>query len=698
VFQKLPVAFREWVEAFVNDGFWCESMRALMKNGYCSELVRRCVWHEIDWDHEMLTVLSTKFPLRLAFPMSEGFSSSNAPCTKVNPMTLGSALGELFDPRHPQEVMTNVRQFLLAGGLGRLLPLSTRDWLLLVHIIVDLFVSAISEGRIPDSDLQGIFGIQKTFGSGALDPPRHMSQCGISDLVFSAWSTLYRAETTVRNEDGGVHNEKIHKGLIVEAVRMQKLPCAFQQWVEEHTVAESTCPYCHELVRRGAWNMIPWDQELLVALRDQSNPPQQSSVPAPVAEVGDPSKNRRVVWIKIPKDEHGVVIQSEGIKSALRGDFILERLGTWRKMQEFVNQSGWIPHRCGLLEYLGEDVILYAEPSVGRKEPATYLCSAVPSGIAPATIFGKALLVRRSGDDLTRDTVERFIHFRADLSMIFGHAPHYEDSEAGLWRALSSARSHWPDYQVGDQLSYDGNLERQSHGNSDQPALSISSGQHTGPMDNEATLGTGEGTQRPLPVDSAASAGCPSDGDSVNIVLLEFSRNPAPFHDLLQHGIVNDLMLHDLAECRRALDGRSFQGRLESGAYIFVSPDVYEAVLAHISSKALHIGTGHVVVAEALEASVMRAVLALPRKHKIQAQSRQCVRMAMGTRSSADATTPPESEPVILVRRSFIHVVIPSSLDSAVPSGPRTASTTDANSKKGANPRSRAKRSSHRKK
>jgi len=184
-------------------------------------------------------------------------------------------------------------------------------------------------------------------------------------------------------------------------------------------------------------------------------------------------------------------------------------------------------------------------------------------------------------------------------------------------------------------------------------------------------------------VSNASIADAMLRGSAVNademVIVLKFSRNPAAFHDLLGTS-------DDLKQCRVDLESHGFSWRLPSRAYIFVKLHQYEATTALIEQDGLELSPAHVIVAQDYESIVMELMLALPRKHKIYMESRSEMAPEQKSTSMSSMGAFP-----VLVKRSFIHIVIPSSLHSAPSDAQRTMSTTDATPSKGSNPRKATK-------
>jgi len=169
------------------------------------------------------------------------------------------------------------------------------------------------------------------------------------------------------------------------------------------------------------------------------------------------------------------------------------------------------------------------------------------------------------------------------------------------------------------------------------------------------------------------------DAHQETVILLKFSRNPSLFHELLQTSA-------QLDGCRQALEDEGFPWRLPSGAYIFVKGNQYQAVVAWLTSEGVHLGPAHVVVSTESEAIVIDVVNSIPRSHKICEQRR--LEVALGSQGCSPSEAGNGSDQLaITITRTFIHVMVPSSLRSMPTDGQKTVSTTDACERRGLNPR-----------
>ncbi|CAE8635249.1 unnamed protein product [Polarella glacialis] len=158
------------------------------------------------------------------------------------------------------------------------------------------------------------------------------------------------------------------------------------------------------------------------------------------------------------------------------------------------------------------------------------------------------------------------------------------------------------------------------------------------------------------------------------VILLEFSRNPKTYHRAL-------MGCDELRDCRDALTARGFKAELSSLAKVFVPPEMFEASMEAIRIAEWMLEARHVLVTPELEDTVKNVVKqALRNTDKVKFKGRHRVPLAF-----AEASLLSDQE--IMVSRTFINVKIPSSLRSESTNELVTASTTDAHSRFGRNPR-----------
>jgi len=158
-----------------------------------------------------------------------------------------------------------------------------------------------------------------------------------------------------------------------------------------------------------------------------------------------------------------------------------------------------------------------------------------------------------------------------------------------------------------------------------------------------------------------------------SVTLLNFSRSPCAFRYALMHA-------PELESIRQSLEAHGLPMELESGAKLVVHAKNYQAVLEAIRLGSLRATRSHVFVEPELEDVVIGLVRALPRLHSVN--HRSSAKVPIG---AAQAVSELDAE--VRVERTFISIVVPSSLRSAGGIGPRTASTTDTTIRKGRNHR-----------
>jgi hypothetical protein len=192
--------------------------------------------------------------------------------------------------------------------------------------------------------------------------------------------------------------------------------------------------------------------------------------------------------------------------------------------------------------------------------------------------------------------------------------------------------------------------------------------------------------------------------DGVEIILLDFSRNPKEFHDTLSHCTA-------LNACCEALLKAGKSPKLPSGAHLFARPEFFDAALATIAREHWDLKRRHVVVSHDLEAHVMHAVKTLPSRSQVRLKHRQAIHCSIPQSTECDHSdaNPGKREPAthseeddfveptrsdepfpfhdLVVKRTFIELPDASSIYSGPSSGQKTASTTDANPRSRFRPR-----------
>jgi len=205
-----------------------------------------------------------------------------------------------------------------------------------------------------------------------------------------------------------------------------------------------------------------------------------------------------------------------------------------------------------------------------------------------------------------------------------------------------------------------------------------------------------------------------------SIYLLEFSRSPESFRLCL-------LDRPKLVECHTSLREKGFDPDLPSGAKVFVNPNQFQPLMHALDTESWELKPRHVLVSDDFEEEVLAAVESLRSNDRVKQKQRSTVigmaeasngtetfgqdlqapaNMRTGASEESAETVqsshesmggPAESSgdnrradinlDLYLVKRTFIHIPIPSSLWSGPTSGQKTASTTDADPRFGQNPR-----------
>lgn len=202
--------------------------------------------------------------------------------------------------------------------------------------------------------------------------------------------------------------------------------------------------------------------------------------------------------------------------------------------------------------------------------------------------------------------------------------------------------------------------------------------------------------------------------DAVHVI--QYSRHPNSLKTALLEG-------EELRACRDALAAAGLSPEHHTGAKIFVKPEQYESVIDALegSAEGWPLKPWHVVVSEEFEGAVDKAVKSLPSKAQVREKQRSVV--PSGPCAACGKTDPrfacqrchlarycskacqqqnwrehkklcmPAQEDVddsgmpVVLKRTFLEVPLKTSLRSSPTTGDRTKSTTDADPRKGRNPR-----------
>lgn len=319
-----------------------------------------------------------------------------------------------------------------------------------MHFLVDLFWESMITGVPPSEDFQHVFAIEAPIES----PDGPLGSCRLGTLVFACWRELKS-------------RAMLEKLAVAKSILQGQLPKYFHGRIDDamKPCSQNSFPCCNELSQRDVWSRLPWDFQTLSALAIDMD--RSSGVIMESPQPSATKRSLRVVWIKVPKEPFG----DHSCASAPKQELLVERTATCEAMQAFLSKSGWVQFSCQFLQFLCEDIALFAEPSRShypheelnkRKNPAaTYLIS--DRGLrAISAICGKPLLVRRNGADLKQETVAKLCYFM-DAAMGIREACGALDEstldsmpledQKELWqRGLNRVASSWPRYEIGDVL------------------------------------------------------------------------------------------------------------------------------------------------------------------------------------------------------------------------------------------------------
>jgi hypothetical protein len=162
-----------------------------------------------------------------------------------------------------------------------------------------------------------------------------------------------------------------------------------------------------------------------------------------------------------------------------------------------------------------------------------------------------------------------------------------------------------------------------------------------------------------------------------SLFLLEFSRTPKSFHEALDKSVI-------LTHCHDAMKSLGLCCKLESGTRLYVMPEQHSETLRAVAD--LKLQSRHVVAFDRFVNAVIQAIDSIESRDQVREKKRQRVHLEEIAKEPENDTNS-LSEIPILTSKTFIHIPLPSSLCSEASSGPVTASTTDADVRKGRNPR-----------
>lgn len=159
------------------------------------------------------------------------------------------------------------------------------------------------------------------------------------------------------------------------------------------------------------------------------------------------------------------------------------------------------------------------------------------------------------------------------------------------------------------------------------------------------------------------------------VYLLEFSRDPASFHNTL-------MTCPELDSSRQALEHAGFRVELPCKAKVFVKPELCQVVRDPIGE--LQLKPCHLLVAKEYE-DLIKGAVRCKGKEKVRCKHEEDVPLGMSRLRQFAVSNGADIE---VVSRTFIHIAgsSPNSLRSAPVGGAVTASTSDARGLR--NPRS----------
>jgi len=163
-----------------------------------------------------------------------------------------------------------------------------------------------------------------------------------------------------------------------------------------------------------------------------------------------------------------------------------------------------------------------------------------------------------------------------------------------------------------------------------------------------------------------------------SVQLLEYTRVPAEFEQFL-------LRCEELAKCWAELRANGHVVQLDSGARVFVEPELYEVVMGALQLHEGELQSRHVVASQRY-AEVVRATLAkIPRKLKVKEkgatsltqtdEAKEAGEWRLARSSEAEPAEADEDDFPILMKNSFLHIPLPSSLFSDLSVKARSAPT-----------------------
>jgi len=153
------------------------------------------------------------------------------------------------------------------------------------------------------------------------------------------------------------------------------------------------------------------------------------------------------------------------------------------------------------------------------------------------------------------------------------------------------------------------------------------------------------------------------DADSVPVVILRYSQTKHWFKKAL-------LESEDLRPEREALEHAGYSTKLESGAKIFVRPELFEPIAKYLAHQGYELKSSHVITELAMEEKV-REVLnearaCQPKRERGTAKVTERLQAHIANPSFGADHDSAKLDWNSFVKRTFIHVPIPSSLLSTL--------------------------------
>eukprot|EP00928_Gymnodinium_smaydae_P081218 TRINITY_DN64771_c0_g1_i1.p1 TRINITY_DN64771_c0_g1~~TRINITY_DN64771_c0_g1_i1.p1 ORF type:complete len:615 (+),score=50.05 TRINITY_DN64771_c0_g1_i1:70-1914(+) len=169
-----------------------------------------------------------------------------------------------------------------------------------------------------------------------------------------------------------------------------------------------------------------------------------------------------------------------------------------------------------------------------------------------------------------------------------------------------------------------------------------------------------------------------AESSSEKIHCLEFSRTPKSFHAALDMSSV-------LKECQHVMKEAGFACKLESGTRLYLLPEQYDGTRRAIAD--LNLQSRHVVTSARFVLAVTDAIAGIHSREQVKEKKRQRLHVEQEVANTSDTQNEFDFDVPRLIKNTFIHIPLPTSLCSMSSSGPVTASTTDAHPRNGRNPR-----------